>query len=197
MSTSSFEQECKEWLLPFGYNLHSSNTAKTVLTFTVMDPDKDRYLPAIRCHDDANGRYITLLGPILSGMVNIHVEKLVFKHSGLAYFLSAFAHYTKMCVSNPWSSRISYPPNPTEAPADPVDLSKFSLADLSVMINFFEGIVDNHKTYLNHTLQMSNLEIKPELLEIDRVKKLVLTNEKRVIQLRAAFEDKLREIFPE
>lgn len=93
--------ESEEWLKPFGYSVHSTNSEHTNVNFS----NNDIYgnYPHIRCYIDKNGHKYCELTDASSYKYFLHLAsgQLSFKHKDIEKYIKMFQYYGNLAVENP------------------------------------------------------------------------------------------------
>lgn len=98
---TSFKQECKEWLEPLNYSIHSSshNSNEISITFTNYIDDNS---PAIICCLHGNGEKKCKLvdSNYYKYFLSLQSGDLQFKHPDILRFIELFRYYSRLAQYN-------------------------------------------------------------------------------------------------
>jgi len=93
----SFKDECREWLEPFGYSLHTSGGDGKYYHFTGED------LPSIECRIDSNGnKRASLSEGGFEFFLQLRLDDFQFKHPNLERFIDCMNYYIVMMKRHPF-----------------------------------------------------------------------------------------------
>jgi len=97
---SDFIQECKDWLEPLGYGLHSHGAERNSCLF-VYYKDLDIPKPSISCHNSYGSKSCSLSFDGLKFFLSIRSGEIGFKHPDIEDYIGIMTHYAELCENNP------------------------------------------------------------------------------------------------
>ena len=97
MSDFNFIDECKEWLWPKGYYVHSYSGDK--LSVNLMN--ENNILPMITCSNRSWEKTCKLSDCSYKLFLTLQSGELMFRHPDIEKYIQTFAHYTALAQDFP------------------------------------------------------------------------------------------------
>ena len=99
---NDFEEECTEWLKPFGYDVQAINGSRTMVMLANYKNLGEGY-PCITCRVSDGQRTAELSGGDLKMWFTISSQEIAFGYKDIEKYILTMKHYINLCEDNhPW-----------------------------------------------------------------------------------------------
>lgn len=103
MNEDKFRRECKEWLEPHGYTIHSTSRGDNSITY-VFTRSGDIDAPGISCTKEKLDGFTRTKAILTGGFLKMFIRlqaNLSIGHPDIKRHISVMQYYSRVCRNNP------------------------------------------------------------------------------------------------